>query len=950
MFRLLTFSLLLTASSLAQTPQLRIMDRLESSADAPNEAMFFLSFGEKTGQPSDWTGEVNLSQCELEALEPYKFDNPDKLLPPNGWSIAKREEPILRKTIYYTDGYQGEPSAGVVITVLEQPGCSIEVATTRGNFTFKPSDFQVGERQPQWQGDASVTRLPVARLMGSAWWADDFPSIAADRTGGLWVAWSAYHADRDEIGLRAYRDGKWSNYMPVPGNKGDAWLPQVLIDHKNDPWVLFAQQVDENWDLYQAHYQVDANRWVDVDRITDHPLTDTNHSAVVGDDGDIYLAWQALRGHNFDIHLKVRDSESGKWSREYVVSNDPGNDWEPSIALDSSSRAWVAWDSYRNGNYDIYLRSFEDGEMGEEIAVARTARLDKRARVTVDKQDRVWIAWEQGDPGWGKDIGFIEPQGGGSALGGHRWLQVAVWDGSKLLAPKQQPDQAAIVGSGSFQPRLFQDANGNMGVLSYRRMHNRKDDSWWEQQFSFYSGDKWTTPTQLPLSWSRPDATNDVTVASDGTLWFTYSSDTRNYPYPHRPFEMNLYAAHMPSPATGPTPELQPLSAPPIDVTPSHADEPADVASIRAYRTNVDGRELRIIRGDTHRHTDMSWDGGGTTDGSFSEFWRYMIDAADMDWGNVSDHQGGGTYMDYFWWLQGKAADMHNMPGRYTAMYGYERGMVQPDGHRNIVSATRSLAPLPFLRKVNFGPERNPAEIPPGANNMADNDVKFLYKSLKQQDAFALSHTSATHMGTNWRDNDPAVEPVVEIYQGARMNYEYIGAPRAVGRIVDGKPDRETAAGTFFPEGYVNHAWAKGYRLGVVASSDHNSTHMSYAMVYTDDTSRSGVVAAVKRRQTYAATDNIILDVRMGKRFMGSDFSTSELPPLDIFVRGTKNVAKITILRDQKVIHVATPQSREAKLSFQDNEAGTGEHYYYVRIEQSDGELAWSSPIWVKLL
>ena len=35
-------------------------------------------------------------------------------------------------------------------------------------------------------------------------------------------------------------------------------------------------------------------------------------------------------------------------------------------------------------------------------------------------------------------------------------------------------------------------------------------------------------------------------------------------------------------------------------------------------------------------------------------------------------------------------------------------------------------------------------------------------------------------MGTDWRDNDPELEPVVEIYQGARNNYEHEGAPRAV--------------------------------------------------------------------------------------------------------------------------------------------------------------------------
>ena len=34
-------------------------------------------------------------------------------------------------------------------------------------------------------------------------------------------------------------------------------------------------------------------------------------------------------------------------------------------------------------------------------------------------------------------------------------------------------------------------------------------------------------------------------------------------------------------------------------------------------------------------------------------------------------------------------------------------------------------------------------------------------------------------MGTDWRDNDPDAEPVVEIYQGMRQNYEMPEAPRS---------------------------------------------------------------------------------------------------------------------------------------------------------------------------
>ena len=239
---------------------------------------------------------------------------------------------------------------------------------------------------------------------------------------------------------------------------------------------------------------------------------------------------------------------------------------------------------------------------------------------------------------------------------------------------------------------------------------------------------------------------------------------------------------------------------------------------------------------------------------------------------------------------------------------------------------------------------RQPAEVPPGGGNFAVNDVKYLYKYLRRFKAFCLSHTSATHMGTDWRDNDPEVEPVVEIYQGARNNYEEIGAPRAAPTT---NPGGGEFAGTFHPDGHVNYAWAKGYRLGVMASSDHNSTHISYAMVYTHDASREGIVDAVKRRHTYGATDNIILDYTMGGRFMGSDFESDEALPIRVYVRGTRPIAAIRVIRDQKIIHTASPNTREANLTYLDTDASTGEHYYYVRVEQSDGELAWSSPIWV---
>jgi hypothetical protein len=77
------------------------------------------------------------------------------------------------------------------------------------------------------------------------------------------------------------------------------------------------------------------------------------------------------------------------------------------------------------------------------------------------------------------------------------------------------------------------------------------------------------------------------------------------------------------------------------------------VRAIRSYRVNLAGAPHQIVRGDLHRHTELSTDGGGRNDGSLVDFFRYMLDATDMDFGAVTDHNAGGDN-EYWWWYINK--------------------------------------------------------------------------------------------------------------------------------------------------------------------------------------------------------------------------------------------------------------------------------------------------------
>src|SRR5207302_5557841 len=191
-------------------------------------------------------------------------------------------------------------------------------------------------------------------------------------------------------------------------------------------------------------------------------------------------------------------------------------------------------------------------------------------------------------------------------------------------------------------------------------------------------------------------------------------------------------------------------------------------------------------------------------------------------------------------------------------MFCYERCVAYQGGDRNVPVRQGGIRPLPRLPIS--------AQDAPGATP----DTQMLYAYLKFFDGIVGSHTSATNMGTDWRDNDPRMEPIVEIYQGDRQNYERPDAPRA--------PTDDDSIGGWRPKGFVNLALEKGYVLGFESSSDHISTRISYGNIYVKELTRQAVLDGLKQRHIYAATDNILADVRSGSHMMGDVFSTAALP------------------------------------------------------------------------
>jgi len=904
---------------------------------------FRITLGAADAEPATWDGSIELASGRLLSLAGWRFYKDDQLGPDGkSWKCSTRRRAMPDPRDWYVGARHvvpPDPAAppppgpmvpnGVLVTLDAPARAEVRVSTANGNFSFVPENVPFGKPSSFLNGRVLVERTAAAwNLTRQDGAEDDNPSVAIDSNGRAWAAWIAYVQGQDQVFAAPL------GQPPAAVGKPGVHFRTALARHGGDLWLVTASREGEVWNLAGARF--DGRSWSGFDPLTATTGPKMFHRLALDSAGRLWLVWQGWAQGRSEIHAKFYDGNL--WSETRTVSANTANAWEPSIAADAQGRVHFAWDAYDNGSYNIYLRTFDGKQFGPPQAVTSSPRFHAHASVECDALGRPWVAWEEAGPNWGKDTGFLVRQNAGQGLYEQREVRVAVFDQGRWMAP---PPPAA--GDFTEQPLLVRDKAGHMWCFFRRRsvqmeevyspslQRNRLQPySHWEYFGAAFDGERWSAPVELPHSAGRNDFRLAVAAAANNQIVAAWAADGRTWAKPYPFVKNNIFAgwlgvAGSPQPARLGT-HLEPAAA----AAAVHPREAQQLEAIRKARILAGGRRYRIVRGDMHRHTDLSFD--GDLDGSVWDFYRYSIDAAGFEYSALTDHNSGDDN-EYFWWIIQKSSDLFYVPDRFTPLYAYERSLRFPNGHRNILFARRGIRTLPRSKEEESGAE--------GAGR--------LYQYLKQNGGLAMSHTSGTLMGTDWRDNDPALEPLVEIYQGDRTSYEYDGAPRAARGA-----DKLSQPGGFAPQGWVWNAWAKGYKLGVQASSDHFSTHISYACLLVENTSRDGLLDAVRRRRAYAATDNIILDFRLteistGDHLMGESFTSSGRPRIVCRAAGTAPIARIDLIKNNKFLYSVTPGKDTAEFTYEDKDAAKGESYYYVRLEQTDGQMAWSSPVWVKM-
>lgn len=278
------------------------------------------------------------------------------------------------------------------------------------------------------------------------------------------------------------------------------------------------------------------------------------------------------------------------------------------------------------------------------------------------------------------------------------------------------------------------------------------------------------------------------------------------------------------------------------------------------------------------------------------------------------------------------------------------------------------------LRHMIYHKDQKPLLRKKEAKN---NALKKIYRSSSPKELLSIPcFTAGSSCGFDFKNYNPEFERVVEIYNawGSSECSEKEGNIFPI--QTDGKKGVKP-----YPKGFIRQALNSNMRFGFVAGGldDRGSFEDFYengqaqyspglTAILSKEFARDAFFDALSKRSCYATTGaRMLVGIEITDATMGMELSTKTKPGLvvnrhiSVFAVGTAPLRTVDIIRNGEVLHTETIDGDSVEFSYDDMTdlrkvclaKGIGEHkfsYYYIRVTQEDGHVAWSSPIWIDLV
>ncbi len=782
---------------------------------------------------------------------------------------------------------------------------------------------------------------------------EESPALVTDGNGKMWLyslRRISYPANQELISSFHFNGKNWIETDPVTKSTGQYETPVASCAFEGKPNVAWTEIQGEEWVINAS--QMNENGFGDPHTFPVNKGRSINPVLISPDKNRSWIAWENL--HNGIFSIYISKYENGLWSDPIIINKGENSCFDPAIVEAGNGDLYVAY-VLTGGFHQNIEMAIVDGKnlnIRKTIPVAIGGGLADRVNINTkpalafDAQENLWISYENN-----RNTTRLED---GDNYTGDRCCTILSYQNGKIVEVENK-GKWLFKGENDHKPTFVKDRKDNLYLFTH--CGGSFTDSGWKYRVS------WLDPQS---GWRQPETffNTDIkglmvppAIAFDENDNFWFSTNNEKFFHSDEQIDTGdatqsrlteLSLMHYNAPEL--SGEFKPVQFVETTVEEFTPDEKtintlSGHPKVDRRSMTIDGQKYTLIYGNLHEHSYSSncWPAG--TDGSLHDDYRFGMYSEGYDFFGMTDHAASTS--EIHWRKNLRIADFYNESEKFVAVPAVE-WTLQSDpelddiqhgaGHYNIIFASTEDAQKYIRNKHEIYCPRTPES----------NIAPALWKMLDEKEIQCVTiphHTADKIHPLDWNVTDPRYVSTVEIFQ-CRGNNEYPGCPR------ERNLTRHTP--THHKRAYIDYALKeKKYKMGFIASGDHNSMGVGVAALWVKEISRAGIVEALQNRRTFATTgDKMFIDFKVNEATMGTISKAKKLPEMAIYVVGQYPLEKVEILRNSEVIHKFDMEDGafEFQQTYVDPRYKDEEEvlYYYVRATQKNKALAWSSPIWVE--
>ena len=747
---------------------------------------------------------------------------------------------------------------------------------------------------------------------------EDFPALACDEGGTLWMALLDRPIPRKRISVFRFEGGTRKLVCSFEPKGVTGLHPPAVAGLDEGCVVAFPVEQDDRWRIAVAFLDGKTSEAPKLTSIETGGNANVDPVLAVAD-GKAWVLWESNAGASRGIYASCVTPEGAGKPQRLSAAKAYTNSYNPAVVATDDGALFAAWDSFRDQGADIYGAVCRDGTWEPERRLTRGRRIERHPSLAT-RGGQVWMAWQAQSYPMMK-LNAIDEQR----------VVVARVDDGKLVAPLGLFGKVSPASDKLLRPAVTFDDSGRLWVIVRK---SAGKNAGWRPEAWCYSGRSWSGPHPLLHQQGRwrPVATAQTPGASVAAVQYDDRDPTQGI---RDDWRSGVAVVALP---TGQAPPFQPLATVPLTMpaTDFSVAQKMDLVATTFPRQTWThaGEDLKLYWGDFHDHTDLSICGRAVNPPGH-DLYANVRDLERLDFAALTDHAYNLDRPQ--WAYNGEQTRANHDPGRFVAFLGQEwtskrnppaGGKVTPKtpqryGHRNLVFLD------PYYHRFY---------------DAMDGDItpRDLWNQIKGVEYITIPHQIADWKGkgggnppTDWGFTDEDLQPVAEIYQ-ARQSYEYLGCPR------------QAPQGTPFRGYYLQDAWATGIIIGVIASPDHGGGNGKVA-VWAKDLTRKSILDAVRARHCYGTSGaKMGLWFSAGTARMGDKVRRTDGPiRFHVKARAMRDIKELVIFRNNEIVHRVNPNAKQVEVDWTDDAPPKDDRlWYYARIQAIDEELAWASPIW----